>query len=350
MKFKKGFLFSLFVVTALSLVIFTFRTKVEFSEERRADIYKERVEQTNIFIEDMEQDIERSLYVASFRAFLGADEYIHFTEDYIEDINKSILSLIINGTIEGKQMNSTNASTFEEWIGRMRKLGKKFNINVTFDHITIEARHISPWIINVSFKSVVLVDDFEEIQGWNFSLNEHTTIDISKANFPDPVYYIGSIRNNVKDRPLFNNIKRTSYESFWSNDSNPDPPPDEIINVTYLKDHTKRQLYRAYEKAPSYLMRLEGNFSCDNEGAIADECKYYGIESFVNVLNENIDIWDYSDLQDPTCAVDYQFFSEGCDNSCELLGEMHRIENMGGRFYLDYCHVIYYNLTEINST
>ena len=49
---KKGILFSLFVVTALSLVVLSFKMKQEFVEEDRAEIFKQRAEQTNFFVAD----------------------------------------------------------------------------------------------------------------------------------------------------------------------------------------------------------------------------------------------------------------------------------------------------------
>lgn len=336
---RKGFLFSLFVITALSLVVLSFKMRVEFMEENRAEIFEKRVEETNFFIKDMKGDIERSLYVASFRAFLGMDEYIHIEEDYIEDINKSIKELVLNGTIDGRQMNSTNSSTFNYWIESVRELAKRFRINITFNDITIDVEHASPWTLRITMSSNISVADFENIIEWNFTLSEYTIIDISEAGFPDPVYFVESISNYEKNKgkmdraPLLNNIGETEYSVFWWN-STTYPAP----NASFLADHTQRQLYKRSQYAPSFLMRLSGEFDC---GSPSDsECTNYGIESFVDIADSSI--WDFSANGTATCAPDYQFFSEGC------VGDKHRIISMDDKFYLDWNHVVDYVLTEIN--
>lgn len=333
---KRGLLFSLFVITALSLIVFTFKTRVEFKEQQRADIFKERVEHINLFLEDMQKDIERSLYVATFRAFLGVDEFIHLNRSKgIDNASLRISELILNGTIYGKQMNITNASTFSDWEQRIQQLAKRFNINITFKNSAVTVRQSNPWIINVSFKSNVEVEDFEHVIAWNFSVEEITVIDIADAHFPDPLYFKWSLDNyedhagNISGgKPLLNSIRRTPYSVFWTNDSG-------FINVSNLLDHTINQYYINNTLAPSYLSRLENpdDFSGYDE---------YGIESLVNVIN--MTHWFYSRKNGEICAVDWRFFTE---DGCE---EMHKVINMNDRFLLNNNSLAFYGLTKINAS
>ena len=131
--------------------------------------------------------------------------------------------------------------------------------------------------------------------------------------------------------PLLNRIVKSPYIELWVNESLL-PFPNEV-NVSNLIDHTLNQFYLNNTRAPSYLMRLAGNFGNST----------YGIESFVNVLNDS-SIWDYSEEGDATCAADYQFFVTGCT------GDSHRIYNMNSRFYLDQEHLNDYDMLSINST
>lgn len=332
MKLKKGFVFSVFVITAMALIVMTYRMKVEFREENRAEIYRGRIEQINLFIDDMERDMERALYVTSFRAFLGADEYIHKYMKYIDDVNSRLPELILHGTINGELLNATNSSTFTDWTNRITNLSKSLNIEVEFKNIEIEVKQDDPWKINVSLSADASISDFENVIGWNLSVKKSTLIDIGSANFPDPIYFVESLDNVGNDsNPLLNRIQRSPYDRLWINETmNPFPTN---INVDNLLNHTLGQFYWNNTRAPSYLMRLQGNFSNST----------YGIESFVNVIN-NSNIWEFSDAGEATCVVDYQFFSTGC------VGDKHRVQNMNNRFYLDWDHLRDYGMTTINST
>jgi hypothetical protein len=342
MKLNKGFLFSLFVITALALIVIIFKVQNEFKEEDRAEVFKIRVEKTNMFVEDIERDIERSLYVTSFRAFLGMEEYMYSNTEFIDNINLRIPELILNGTINGIKMNSTNSSTFLDWLQKIQILGQRFLINVSFNNITINISQSDPWTVQIDFFSNISIADYDSVITWNFSIEKSTKIDIREAHFADPVYYVKGLNNYMSnkgvppDNQLLNNIEQNLNTEFWRNDSF-------YINVTVLREFTINQLYNQSATGPSYLMRLQGITNCTQPYTL--ECRKNGIESFVNVLNTGMGnkIFYFSYIGDKTCAVDYQFFAEGCS-------EMHEIANMGGNFLLDTEHLIKYNLTAINMT
>jgi hypothetical protein len=162
-------------------------------------------------------------------------------------------------------------------------------------------------------------------------LNEKMTLNITKYNFSDPVYFIEGNRNyrsnNGGSDPsssLTNMFTRTPYRQFWYNESG-------TINTENLKNHTRSQYYKENSNAPNFLMRYEGDFSSNS----------YGIESFANTIEGN-QVWQYAIDSIPgiTCTADYQFFSEDCS-------ELNQIEEMNSNFRLDDSHISDYNLTEI---
>jgi hypothetical protein len=334
---KKGFFFSLFVLTALTLVIFTFRSNVQFKEEQRSEIFKKNVDLTNKFINDFDEDIERTLYITSFRAFLGADEYIQRTSGYLTDVNTDIPEAIMNGTIKGIALNYTNSSNLNAWLDNIRSLSSKFNINITLNNTNITVEQSSPWLVNVTLVTNVIVTDYVGVIGWNYILRKSTAIDISEANFPDPIYYLEGYENYYKNkkatpnRVLINSVRKTPYENFWFNDTTQIPA---VTNASNLAEHIYAQYYRENPAAPSFFERLEGKLR---------ESSPYGIESFVNVLNDS-QIWEYSGNGTSTCAVDYQFFVGG---DC---GDKNRIEGINCRFMINRTTLTAYNLTGINST
>ena len=343
MRFKKGILFSLFVITALSLVVLTFKIQSEFKEEDRADVFKRRVERTNMFVEDLEFDIERSLYVSSFRAFVAIDEYMHNEEEFIDNVTKILPELIMNGTLNGRKMNATNASTFLDWTTSMQNIALKyFRLNLSLQNSTVQVSQYSPWLIKVDFTTNVTIDDFDDVIAWNYTLKKETFIDIREAKLPDPLYYIYSIKNyetNVGPlyyTPVVNSIEETHFTEYWTNISG-------NVSVENLMEHTLNQYYRQSQYGPSYLMRLEGRTNCSEPENVV-ECQNYGIESMVNIFNRS-KMFDYSISPAPTrtCVIDYQFFVEGCD-------EMRNIINMSGEFFLDDDHLALYDLTKINTT
>jgi len=343
---KKGFFFSFFVITALALIVLTFKIQIQFKEEQKSDIIKNRIERTNLFVEDVEKDIERSLYVAAFRALLGADEYIHLTHNYIHNATAAIHSLMLNGTINGTSVRIANTSNFGEWMQKVRYLAEGLNINITFYNAKIGIQQIDHWNLNISLTVDVEVIDFDRTLGWNFSVTEHTTIDIVDANLPDPMYFIESLDNyetnsgNSTGTPLTNSFRRSPYTTWWNNETGLVFP--ENINITFLQDHATKQYYTNSTEGPSYLMRLQGEFDCIE---FATECNDFGIESFVNTMNTT-SIWLYSEENRVTCAVDHSFFTEDCEASARI----HTIYNMPASFVIDLPHLLQYGLRNINST
>lgn len=344
MRYKKGILFSLFVITALSLVVLTFKIQTEFKQEDRADIFKRRVERTNMFVEDLEFDIERSLYVSSFRAFVAIDEYMHDEDnDFIDNVTTILPELIMFGTFDGVKMNATNASTFYDWTRNMQDIAiKYFRLNLSLENSSVQVKQYSPWLIKIDFSTNVTIHDFDDIIAWNYTLTKETFIDIREANLPDPLYLVYSDENYLANVgfgsdfvQIHNNIEETHFTAYWDNSTG-------NVSTVNLLEHMINQYYRESPYGPSYLMRLEGRTNCSEPENIL-ECQNFGIESMVNILDTN-NIFDYSvDKVSKTCVIDYQFFAEGCS-------EMHNIINMSDEFFLDDKHLVLYDLTKINRT
>ncbi len=343
---KKAYLFSLFVVMALVLVATLYKTKIEFKNEERADVFKKRVTAANTFIDDMEKDLERSLYVSSFRALIGVDEYIHLKGTYAQNLSIFLPELIIQGTYNGTKLNSTNSSTITDWMVNINKLAKRVNLNINFTNISVDIESQSPFTVSFTIYSLVNITDFENSLGWNYPINQTTMIDIAEASFSDPTYFMESRNNTQRLTPLFNNIKKSPYGAteLWTNDSG-------YINLTKLEDAIVNQYYFNSSTSPSFLMRMQGKFDCDADpdSEFANyhlECQKNGIESFVNVFN-NSEVFKYSwtDGDFLTCAVDYQFFKE--EQACEE-NDQYRIFNMTNQiFVLDSDKIKQYNLSKI---
>ena len=344
---KKGYFFSLFVVTALSIMIMTYKTSTDFKEQKTAEIYKNRVGQTNLFVSDLEEDVSRALYISAYRALLGIDEYIHMNQTYVQGNPRDrIIELIINGTYNGVVMNATNASTFGDWIKTMQNLANQYHLRISYPDMRVQTRMITPFEVQITFLSNASFESLNDDISWNFSISKEAIIDLGEAGFSDPLYFIEGLNNYEKNaetngsRPLTNSIKRSPYglNTLWINKSSSGIIAYDVSNLT---DHVHLQYYFHSNISPSYFMRLAGKTDCEDP-LYKTECRLYGIESFVNVLNSS-SVWLYSADGVKTCAIDYQFLVSGCNDPMRVIG-------MNDRFVIDSDDAIFYNLTGLNQT
>src|SRR3989338_2282519 len=342
MAIKKGFFFTFFVITALSLVVLTYKIGVEYKEADRAEVIKKRVEQTNKFVEDIDSDMDKALFISAFRSMLAMDEYIKLKNDFIrppvEGVPDEALSrLVVNGTVREensaesskqkfRNMETMDGSTIAQWIGNVNELAKPYKVRVSFpDSIDVRAVMISPWEVNFSLETDVSVMMLDNDVFWNFSVSKFAIVSI--VGFPDPFYHVGSIKNYADNsgtnegdvKPLLNTIRVSPYDFSFAQ-----------TTITPFFGHATGQYYYSSQlNAPDYFSRLRGDYDAEDN---------FGIESFVNVSASNA-IFSYSSAGTSTCATDYQFFGSSCSDA-----DKENLNGMSSRFYIDGDGVDYYNL------
>ena len=285
------------VIVTLLLTSYTLYSKVQ---ERK--VIQKRIETMNSFINSIEQDLERKLFIAGFRSLFTFENKIIETGAYIGNVNASFQEMFFNGTLYAQNQPIMIGATFNDIVNDMQTLGDKIAISINLTNSTASLDQIDPWNVRIILRGNFTVRDNSNLSSWNTMLTATGLVPI--YYFDDPVYIIntGSL--------VISKFNQTKYTSF---------------NSASLLDHTTKQYYKASAQAPSFLNRFEGNITANS---------IYGIESLVDIQN-----LQSKGLQtQQKSIIDYIYFSSSNPSFCHVAG-------MPNWFYLDDSNLAAYNAT-----
>ncbi|MEK6847033.1 MAG: hypothetical protein AABY16_02605 [Nanoarchaeota archaeon] len=299
LKNKKGVFFIAIAIVMITLLLTSY-TLYSNIQERKA--IQKRIETMNSFINSINQDLERKLFIAGFRSLFTFENKIIETGAYISDVNASFQEMFINGTFNNQTQSIMLGATVTDIIKDMQGLGSKIAINITLTGPKANIDQTDPWHVRITLGGNFTIRDENNLSSWNTMLSATGTIPI--YYFDDPIYIIntGSL--------VVTKINQTIYSSFDS---------------ASLLDHTTKQYYKASQNAPSFLDRLEGSLNANSPN---------GIESLVDIQslqNKGLQTQEKS-------IVDYIYFSSSNPTYCHTAG-------MPSWFYLNNNSLSAYNAT-----
>jgi len=271
---KRGQMFTLVSIIILSLLFVSFEIYSFISEGQSV---KTRVDTMNVFLHSVEGNLERQLYVAGYRIIFLAETRITQNGSYI-DVDDFFEEAFFNGTVNGT-LEETYLSdvTYDDLIEDINDLAEKMNVEVNMSNSVLIVSQDDPWYVRLELVSDFTMLDMANLSNWSKVQTIVAYVPIS--GFEDPFYTINS---NAK---VSHKIYPTIYEGMYANGA----------DVTNFSKHVASGYYAANSNAPSFLNRLEGDFSSDSNG----------IESFVDVTafsNQSLSVKDKT-------RIDYLYFS-----------------------------------------
>ena len=275
---KKSMFFSITAIALIALVVFSLTIYTSYNLRDKVMVTETRIYSMNSFIDDVEKDIERGLYISGFRSLMSMEQYITNNGIFLYDTNSCFKEAFLNGSINNSQMGLMNESTFINWTQRIKEQAIKLDIIVDFDIHDVTIYQKNPWAANIDINVTLNAEDVKKTASWQRPL--YITTNISIKEFEDPLYVINSYGR------VTNTIIETTITDFIGPNN----------DTTNLKIHVNNSYYIESNTAPSFLMRLEGNLSNS----------LYGIESLVNLEKfqaQEVPIRDRS-------VVDYIYFGD----------------------------------------
>lgn len=236
-----------FIAIILSTIVFSFAITIQGADRTSRNAIS-IVQSMNSAIDAFEEDLERGLFIASYRTTIGQIEKVTLTGEYLTDRNASFSEGMLNRTIEGINVSALNGSGLIDWLERTEAIYASRGYHFEYEIRSLEQHQTDPWQITVS-----LVLDYnlsDSRQERRFVRSSPVEVRIPVVGLEDPAYYIASLGR-------ISNIVESTNET--------DLPT--LINYSMTNSR-----YVASTKSPSFLMRLEGNFSASE----------HGIESIVN--------------------------------------------------------------------
>jgi hypothetical protein len=255
---KKGFFFTVIAVYLVAALMLSTLFYNKYEMRKKASVENIRILAVNDFIKDIDSDLERGLYISGFRTLLGLEEYIATTGNHLDDTEPAFNQVFFNRSINGYPITLLDNSSFSDWEERINSQAESIGIRVNFTIESLEVKQEDPWNVELYTNITMLVYDATGMASWNRSKTIHAQIPIT--GFEDPLYSLNSYGR------VANVITPANSTDFVSG--------TDTTDTTVLLNHLENSLYIASATAPSFLMRLEGNFSTSS-------C--CGIESLVDV-------------------------------------------------------------------
>ena len=271
---KKAQLFTL-VVTMLALLLFISFELYSILQSQHT--IKERVKTMNNFLYALEKNMERRMYIIGFRMIFLAENEIATKGHYINP-QEFFQEAFFNGTVEGKTNSFLEGATYDDLIESINQKANKINVRINITNSVINFSQEDPWRVKFTMDSHFIMEDKSGLARWE--KDQHLVTYIPITTFEDPIFIVDTLGK------VSRKINQTIYEGEYrsGNDS------------TNLSLHVENGLYAANPYAPSFLKRLAGDLSADENG----------IESFVvlpELSKQGLAVKNKS-------CIDYIYFSQ----------------------------------------
>jgi len=273
---KKAVFFTDMSLILLMLVFYSLNIRTSYSLRDKSYVIGERIKSVDFFIDDLEKDIQRGVYISMFRSVLGIQQYITSTGEFLNDTQETFKEILLNGTIDGSYISVMNQTELNVWIGKIQS--EAGTVGITFNYTINDVRlyQKNPWVIAVDLNVTMHIIDMKNTASW--SRDQVITSELNITTFEDPLYIKYTYGR------IISTIKQTNITDFTTG-----------TNTDNLLYHIDNSLYRNSTSAPSYIMRLSGNLSNSS----------FGIESIVNLKAfEDAALT----IKDKSC-IDYIYFS-----------------------------------------
>jgi hypothetical protein len=247
---KRGFLFTILAVIFV-LVIIT----VTSSYQRlypRMHSQTDRVLSMDRYLENLEMDLPRVMYIAGYRGLIGAEEHISATGQYLPDFETAFISVLTNGTINGSYYDIMNDTTFMNFSVKFASLASQQGIIANISVSNVETYQEDPWYVILNISVNVSLTDAARIAGFETIMVVSAAVPID--GIKDPVYSVGT---QGRAPHTFSRSNLTRPYITATNDT---------TNLQLLVNQT---LYINSTSAPSFVQRFEGNFSPSPHGVLS---------------------------------------------------------------------------------
>lgn len=278
---KKGLFYLLVSIIFVVIMILVFLTYKEYSYTDRQKVIETRITTINDFIKNIDSDSKRVIYISGFRALIALEDYVASSGQYLNNSEEMFRIAFYNGTVNGTDVEILENSSYSDYLDRLRLIAERIGIDIDINVTDITLYHDSSWSVRVIVTTHINLSDQKGLAKWDFYKDYNTSV--SLINIRDPMYSVytfGRVPNTIRISP--SNISDFVFDA--TNDT------------TNLTIHLNHSYYINTSLAPSFLMRMEGNFSNST----------YGIESLVYLPELDTQEISYSNSRS---IIDYILFS-----------------------------------------
>jgi len=303
---KKGVFFTLMTVTFLLVFVMILLLPTYSQQSEKMVRVENRVLMMNDFVNDLERDMGRALYISMYRGILAIESSVINSGEFISDFEGVFEEVMLNGSINGEAYTIMNASTYPDWIAKIQEEGENFNLIVNVSLHNLDVGQIDAWNLLVEVNVTIEVEDTAGTAAWN--ITKEIVASVPVIGFEDPLYVVYSFGRTT------NTIEKSNLVGNFTS------------NVSSLLEHISEGYYWENVDAPSFIMRFENNLS----GSV------FGIESMIDVSKlAGLGL----DVNNGASVVDHQYWRD--------VNGGYRINDTSNWVRMDLGHVNDYGLNSI---
>jgi hypothetical protein len=190
LKNKKGFFFSTLVIVMILLFVFTYSLA---REANNRVVIQNRVKSMDNFFSTTQSDINRQLYISSYRTVIAMQKYfVQTTSHIITDPQKAFNETIMTGKLYGSTeftaqlMLGGLGATIPNITETIQKAAHSINTNITFSNQALSLTQDNPWNLTVIYNASVILNDSSSSTSWSKDFSIKVNIPI--IGLEDPSY------------------------------------------------------------------------------------------------------------------------------------------------------------------
>lgn len=135
---SKGMVYTSFALMASALLI---SGAFVLSQDETRSTSNTRITEASFFLDGVLQDMDRSLSMASRRAFTSSTNYIIVNNQPLSSPEENVSSALVNGTISGENLSNMEEVSLEDWSERVAEIAEdsSYELSVEVEEARINA-------------------------------------------------------------------------------------------------------------------------------------------------------------------------------------------------------------------
>jgi len=215
---KKGLVLTLITITLLSIFAISYGAYNLIQD--RSSVNK-RISTLNNFVDSVEQDLPRQLFVSGYRSVFLFNKKILETGSYIDDVNDSLNEIFFYGTLNGVVQDLMNDATFAQIQSFLNNNANKINAEISLLNPSITLTQEDPWNLKFTLNTTLIITDIGGLASWNRSASIDSYIPI--YDLEDPIYSAntqGKVTNKFQQTPYTTFVVGSYYTNLASHFQN----------------------------------------------------------------------------------------------------------------------------------
>lgn len=248
---------SVLLIASMLTILFTFSSITRSLRDDQSD--KIVSDQIHYFEKNIEDDVERAIYIVGRRALIAADEYVVTNGTTLPTPIDKIKVLMQDGTLNGQSNGAMVGNTLGSWIDAINNNAKNTSFNLTLIITGLDVRPYDSF--NIKFMTNVTINITEKTGKIRIDKSFEKWTIVSIEDFEDP---LAALRTS-------GNYRVPIKKSLWISNPTLENLVNAITNDTYFPS----------KNGADFLSRLEGS-TTTNYQALAPGATI-GLEHFVNI-------------------------------------------------------------------